>query len=81
MLITNGKTSNRPPKQTKIDMFFCARKQVDSAEIEDDVEVLQPPNTSTAERVVLESDEEYVLSKTIDLCSRNSRTDDRCRKI
>ena len=59
--------TNRPTKQTKLDIFFSARKQIDSARVEDDVEVLQPPTTSTTAGVVLESHEEYILGKTIDL--------------
>ena len=59
--------SNRPTKQAKLDIFFSAWKQVDSAGVEDDVEVLQPPTTSNTAAVVPESHEEYVLGKTIDL--------------
>ena len=59
--------SNRPTKQAKLDIFFSARKQVDSARVEDDVEVLQPPTTSNTAGVVLESHEECMLGKTIDL--------------
>ena len=47
--------------------FFSTRKQVGSARVEDDVEVLQPPSTSNTAGVVPESHEEYVLGKTIDL--------------
>ena len=57
--------SNRPTKQAKLDIF-SARKQVDSARVEDNIEVLQPPTTSNTARVVPESHEEYVLAKTID---------------
>ena len=53
-------------KQTKLDIFF-ARKQADSARVEDDVEVLQPLSTSNTAGVVSKSHEEYVLGKTIDL--------------
>ena len=52
--------SNQPTKQAKLDIF-SARKQVDSARVEDDVEVLQPPTTSNTAGVVLESHEEYML--------------------
>ena len=58
--------SNRPTKQAKLDNFFSARKQVDSARVEDNVEVLQPPTTSNTAGVVPESHEEYMLEKTID---------------
>ena len=58
--------SNRPTKQAKLD-FFSARKQADSARVEDDVEVLQLPSTSNTAGVVSESHEEYMLGKTIDL--------------
>ena len=57
---------NRPTKSAKLDIF-SARKQVDSARVEDDVEVLQSPTTSNTAGVVPESHEEYVLGKTIDL--------------
>ena len=57
--------SNRPTKQAKLDIF-SARKQVDSARVEDNIEVLQPPTTSNTAGVVPESHEEYVLAKTID---------------
>ena len=59
--------SNRPTKQAKLDIFFSARKQIDSARVEDDVEVLQPPTTFNTAGVVPESHEEYMLGKTIDL--------------
>ena len=59
--------SNRPTKQAKLDIFFSAWKQVDCARVEDDIEVLQPPTTSNTAGVVLESHEEYMLGKTIDL--------------
>ena len=39
---------------------------MDSARVEDDIEVLQPPSTTTA-GAVPESHEEYVLGKTIDV--------------
>ena len=51
----------------KIRYFFSAKRQVDSARVEDDVEVLQPPTISNTARVVPESHKEYVLGKTIDL--------------
>ena len=54
--------SKRPTKQAQLD-FFSARKQVDSARVEDDVEVLQPPSTSNTAGVVPESHEEYVLGR------------------
>ena len=57
---------NRPTRQAKLDIF-SARKQADSARVEDDVEVLQPPATCNTAEVVPESHEEYVLGKTIDL--------------
>ena len=66
MQITKGKMSNRPTKQAKL-YIFSARKQADSARVEDYVEVLQPPSTSDTTGVVLESHEEYVLGKTVDL--------------
>ena len=61
------KMSNRPTKQAKLDIFSSARKHVDSARVEDDVEVLQLPSTSNTAGDVPESHEEYVLEKTIDL--------------
>ena len=59
--------SNRSTKQAKLNIFFSTRKQVGSARVEDDIEVLQPPSTSNTAGVVPESHEEYVLGKTIDL--------------
>ena len=59
--------SNRPTKQAKLDIFFSAWKQVNSARVEVDVEVLQPPTTSNTAGVVPKSREEYMFGKTIDL--------------
>ena len=42
-------------------------KQVDSARVEYDVKVLQPPSTSNKAGVVPKSYEEYALGKTINL--------------
>ena len=47
--------SNRPTKQAKLDIFFSARKQVNSARVEDVVKVLQPPSISNTAGVVPES--------------------------
>ena len=62
-----GKMSNRPTKQAKFDIFVSARKQVDSAKVENDVEVLQPPSISNTAGFVPESHEQCLLGKTIDL--------------
>ena len=60
--------SNRTSKQAKLDIyFFSAKKQAESARVEVDDKVLQAPSASATVGVVLESREEYVLGKTIDL--------------
>ena len=59
--------SNPLTKQEKLYISFSAKKQIDGARVEDDVEVLQPPSISITAGVVPESHEQYVLGKTIDL--------------
>ena len=60
--------SNQPTKQARLDIFFSARKQIVSARVENDFEVLQLPSTpNTALESFPKITKNNLLGNTIDL--------------